>query len=91
MIQERKFDSDEEVIAEIDAYFERKDKLFYKKGIEKLKEHMLMNEVEFIKNKMFSLFRPKTYSVMCQYVIKVEELMGSIRPLLTNFCFIKEQ
>ena len=34
MLQGKRFDSNEEVILEIKAYFEAKDKLFYKKGIE---------------------------------------------------------
>lgn len=38
MLQGKKFGSNEEVIAEVEAYFERKDKSFYRKGIEKLEE-----------------------------------------------------
>ena len=38
MIQEKRFGSDKEVIAETEAYFEAKDKLFYKHGIEKLEK-----------------------------------------------------
>ena len=34
MLQTKRFGSNEEVIAEIEAFFEVKDKLFYKKGIE---------------------------------------------------------
>ena len=36
MLQEKKFGSNEEVILETEAYFEIKDKSFYKKGIELL-------------------------------------------------------
>lgn len=54
MLQVKRFDSSEEVIAETEAYFEAKDKSFYKKSItmlesvgmnvSPLKEIMLMNE-----------------------------------------------
>ena len=58
MLQGMRFGSNEEVIAGTKAYFEAKDKLFYKKGIEMLgkhwnecmsllKETVLMNVVEF--------------------------------------------
>ncbi len=36
MLQKKRFGSNEEVIATTEAYFEAKDKLFYKRGIEKL-------------------------------------------------------
>ena len=36
MLQGKRFGSNEEVILETEAYFEAKDKLFYKKGIELL-------------------------------------------------------
>ncbi|GFY27095.1 putative DD34D transposase [Trichonephila clavipes] len=36
MLAGQKFRADEEVIAETKAYFEAKDKLYYKNGIEKL-------------------------------------------------------
>ena len=39
MLQEKRFGSNDEVIAETEAYFESKDELFYKKGIEKLGKH----------------------------------------------------
>jgi len=38
MLQGKRFGSNEEVIAEIEAYFEDKDKSFYKKGVEKLEK-----------------------------------------------------
>ena len=38
MLQEKGFGSNEEVIAETEAYFESKDESFYKKGIEKLEK-----------------------------------------------------
>ena len=38
MLQEKRFCSNEEVIAETEAYFESKDESFYKKGIEKLEK-----------------------------------------------------
>ena len=38
MLQRKRFGSNEEVIAEIKAYFEAKDKSFYKKGIEMSKK-----------------------------------------------------
>ena len=36
MLHGKRFGSNEKVIAETEAYFEAKDKLFYKHGIEKL-------------------------------------------------------
>ena len=39
MLQGKRFGSSEEVISENKAYFEAKDKLFYKKGIELLEKH----------------------------------------------------
>ena len=38
MLQGKIFGSNEEVIAETEAYFEAKDKSFYKHGIEKLEK-----------------------------------------------------
>ena len=38
MLHGERFNSNEEVIAECEAYFEVKDKLFYKKGIEMLEK-----------------------------------------------------
>ena len=38
MLQGKKFGSNEEVIAETEAYFEVKDKSFYRKGIEMLEK-----------------------------------------------------
>ena len=38
MLQGKKFSSNEEVIAETEAYFESKDESFYKKGIKKLEK-----------------------------------------------------
>ena len=39
MLQGKRFASNEEVISETEAYFEAKDKSFYKKGIELLEKH----------------------------------------------------
>ena len=39
MLQGKKFGSNEEVISETEAYFEAKNKSFYKKGIELLEKH----------------------------------------------------
>ena len=38
MPQGKRFGSNEEVIAETEAYFERKDESFYKEGIEELEK-----------------------------------------------------
>ena len=38
MLQGKRFGSNKEVIAETEAYFEAKDKSFYKKGIEMLEK-----------------------------------------------------
>ena len=38
MLQGKKFGSNQEVIAETEAYFEAKDRSFYKHGIEKLEK-----------------------------------------------------
>ena len=38
MLQGKRFVSNEEVIAEVEAYFESKDESFYKKGHRKVKE-----------------------------------------------------
>ena len=38
MLQGKRFSSDDKVIAETEAYFEAKDKSFYKKGIESLEK-----------------------------------------------------
>ena len=38
MLEGKRFDSNEEVILETEAYFATKDKLFYKKGIELLEK-----------------------------------------------------
>ena len=64
MLQGKRFGSNEEVIAETEAYFEVKDKSFYKHGIEKL-EHLkviiLMNKNEFCKKNVVFLVSPGTY------------------------------
>ena len=39
MLQGKRFGSNEKVISETEVYFETKDKLFYKKGIELLGKH----------------------------------------------------
>ena len=39
MLQGKRFDSNEEVISETEAYFKAKNKSFYKKGIELLEKH----------------------------------------------------
>ena len=39
ILQAKRFGSNEEVILETEMYFEAKDKLFYKKGIELLEKH----------------------------------------------------
>ena len=38
MLQGKRFGSNEEVVSETEAYFESKDKSFYKKGIEMLEK-----------------------------------------------------
>ena len=38
MLQGKGFGSNEEVIVEVEAYFESKDESFYKKSIEKIKK-----------------------------------------------------
>ena len=38
MLQDKRFSSDDEVIAATEAYFKAKDKLFYKKGIKSLEK-----------------------------------------------------
>ena len=38
MLQGKRFSSDDEVIAATEAYFEAKDKWFYKKGIDSLEK-----------------------------------------------------
>ena len=40
MLQGKRFSSDDEVIAVTEAYFEAKDKSFYKKGIESLEKRL---------------------------------------------------
>ena len=45
MLQGKKFGSNEEVIAETEAYFASKDKSFYKKAIEKLEERITFEGV----------------------------------------------
>ena len=51
MLQGKRFSSNEEVISETEAYFETKDKSFYKKSIELLKKcwnhSRRMNKVKF--------------------------------------------
>ena len=44
MIQGKRFGSNEEVIAETEAYFEAKDKSFYKHGIKKLEKRWAMRK-----------------------------------------------
>ena len=39
MLQGKRFGPNKEVISETEAYFEAKDKLFYKKGIKLLEKH----------------------------------------------------
>ena len=71
MLQGKRFGSNEQVIAETEAYFESKDESFYKKGIEKsenlrnecitLEGNLLKNKVEFLEKTVFFLLRPETY------------------------------
>ncbi|GFX22612.1 hypothetical protein TNCV_2993471 [Trichonephila clavipes] len=49
--RKERFDSNEEVIAKVEAYFESKDKLIYQKGIKKLEERWaecIIPEEEFL-------------------------------------------
>ena len=72
MLREKRFGSNQEVIAETEAYSKSKDKTFYKKGIEKLcrsvgmnvlrlKETVLINKVEFLRKTVFFSVRQETY------------------------------
>ena len=72
MLQGKIFSSNEEVIAETEAYFEAKDKSFYKHGIEKLQKRVgmilshlkviiLINKNEFCKTNVVFLVIPGTY------------------------------
>ena len=71
MLQEKRFGSNKEVISETEAYFETKDKLFYKKAsncersvgisVSPLKETMLMNKVEFCLKVVVLLVQADTY------------------------------
>ena len=77
MLAGKKFISNEEAIAETEAYFEVKDKAFYNHGIEELekrwndwsnwlKEIILMNKIDFWQKKIvFLSSRVTTYWVMC--------------------------
>ena len=71
MLHGKRFDSKEQVISETEAYFETKDKSFYKKkasnckksvgiSLSLKKETMLTNKVEFCL-KFVLLVRPGTY------------------------------
>ena len=51
MLAENKFSSDKEVIAKTEAFFEAKDKYYYKNGIEKLKDRYTLCTVCWIKKK----------------------------------------
>ena len=46
MLGGKRFGSNEEVIAETQAYFEAKDKSFYKKGIEILEQRWTLKQQE---------------------------------------------
>ena len=71
MLQGKRFVSNKEVIAETEAYFEAKDKSFYKHGIEKLEKRgmivshlkviILMNKNEFCKTNAVFVVSPRTY------------------------------
>ena len=71
MLQGKRFSSNEEVIAETEAYFEAKDKSFYKHGIEKLEKRwndcitlkviILTNKNELCKTIVVILVSPGTY------------------------------
>ena len=60
MLQGKGFGSNEEVIAETEAYFESKEESFYKKGIKKLEERG--NECTFCQKKYRELVN-KTQTV----------------------------
>ena len=74
MLQGKRFGFNEKMISETEAYFEAKDKSFYKKGIELLEmcwnqcitlEEDLINKVGFCLKVVVLLVRPWTYWVMC--------------------------
>ena len=75
MLQGKRFGCNEEVIWETEAYFEAKDKSFYKKNIELLEKlwnqcyhprrRLSMNTVEFCLKVVFLLVRPRAYWMMC--------------------------
>ena len=57
MLQEKRFYSNEEVITETNAYFEAKDKSFYKKGIEMLEKHLNLNYKDCIYTYFFGCLK----------------------------------
>ena len=55
MLQGKRFGSNEEVIAKTEAYFESKNKSFYKNGIEKLEKRW---------NECFYMFMSKVHKIL---------------------------
>ena len=80
ILQKKRFGSNKEVISETEAYFEAKDKSFYKKGIESLEkccnqcitlEGDRVDEWSQILPKFVLLVKPRTYWVMCYIYIYI--------------------
>ena len=68
----KEFESNDEVIAGTEAYFDEKEKSYYKSGIEKLENrytrcvafegnYLLNKEIEFCQNFVFFLLIQRTY------------------------------
>ena len=75
MLQRKTFDSNEEVISENEAYFEAKDKSFYKKGIEWLEKRWnqcITPEGDYFDEK--SRILPKT----CCFISKARDLLSDV-------------
>ena len=74
MLAGKKFSADEEVITENEVYFEAKDKLYYKNGIEKLtaiivvsslKVTILNNKIKFYLKNIFFYVTLRTFQPTC--------------------------
>ena len=74
MLQGKRFGSNEEVIAELEVYFESKDESFYKKGMEKLEKRW--NECIALEGNYVDKYTQMEKSDSCQYLQTAEHLVS---------------
>jgi hypothetical protein len=92
MLAGKKFSTNEEVIAETEAYFEAKEKSYYKNGIEKLYDRYnrcialegMNNKIEFYQKNVFNYVSLRNFKPNCYLAVDLKNMLKKYNYLL-NF------